>query len=133
MVITPGVYQLTDGSRIKDAIAAAGGAAAGADVTVLNLAAVVADGQKIVVPRPGQSVAALDGSGLGSTGPPAKVNLNTATVEQLDKLPSIGPVLAQRILAFRQQKGRFTAARQLQDVEGVGQKKYDQLKDLVTI
>ncbi|MGI8426366.1 MAG: helix-hairpin-helix domain-containing protein [Actinomycetota bacterium] len=137
LVTTPGVYELADGSRVKDAVAAAGGPKPEADTNALNLAAVLSDGQKVVVVAPGQVVAEqgaqyLAGSGSGGA-TAAKVNLNAATQAELETLPSIGPVIAQRILTFRQQKGKFTSVKQLQDVSGVGPKKFEGLKDLVTV
>ena len=137
LVVAPGVYELADGSRVKDALAAAGGPKPGADVDALNLAAVLSDGEKVVVSAPGQAGAGQEaapgaGSGRART-PAAKVNLNTATQADLESLPSIGPVIAQRILALRQQKGKFTSTKQLQDVAGLGPKKFEALKDLVTV
>jgi len=137
LVTTPGVYELADGSRVKDAVAAAGGPKPGADIDALNLAAVLSDGQKIVVVAPGQApaestTANFGGSGAGPTHA-TKVNLNAATQADLESLPSIGPVMAQRILSLRQQKGKFTSIKQLQDVPGVGPKKFEALKDLVTV
>jgi competence protein ComEA len=133
-VTSPGVYEVPEGARIKDAIAAAGGPMEPADVNALNLAAPLADGQKIVVTKPGESppgeVTTLSGA-EGSSG--AKVNLNSATQARLEELPSVGPVLAERIIAYRQTKGGFRSTRQLLDVSGVGPKKYEALKDLVTV
>jgi competence protein ComEA len=128
MVAVPGVYELPDGSRVKDAIAAAGGAAAGADIDALNLAALVQDGQKIVVPKPGESVDTKSGTSVGG-----KVNLNQASQAELEELPSVGPVLAGRIIQFRQSKGGFRSVRDLLQVEGFGPKKFEALKDLVTV
>lgn len=141
MVVAPGVYELPENSRIKDAIAAAGGPKDGGDIDALNLAAPLSDGQKITVGRPGEAAPVAQSSMTGvaaggltagsATG--AKINLNTATLAEHDTLPSIGPVLAERILAFRHEKGRFTSVSQLRDIEGIGPKKYDGLKDLVTL
>lgn len=138
MVKAPGVYQLSEGSRVKDAIDAAGGPQEGADLEPLNLAALLNDGEKILVTRPGQvvppGVQAAGAAGLSSSSPgAAKVNLNTATAVQLEELPNIGPVLAQRIIAHRQSKGNFTSVKQLMEVSGVGPKKYEGLKDLVVV
>jgi competence protein ComEA len=132
-VSSPGVYEVPEGSRVKDAIAAAGGPMEPADVNALNLAAPLADGQKIVVTKPGDTppvaVALADGEAAAGI----KVNLNSATQAQLEELPSVGPVIAERILAYRQTKGAFKSTRQLLDVSGVGPKKYEALKDLVTV
>lgn len=127
-VAAPGVYELPAGSRVKDAIAAAGGPRPGADVDQLNLAALCADGERILVPKLGEPVPAVDGAR-----PAGRVNLNTATQAELEALPGVGPVLAQRILAFRQRRGRFPSTRALLEVEGVGPRKYESLKDLVTV
>lgn len=138
MVAAPGVYELPEGSRVKDAISAAGGPKDGGDIQALNLAAPLTDGQKISVGKPGQTMAAeppVAGASSAMAEAPSgdKINLNTATSAELDSLPSIGPVLAERILSFRQQKGRFTSVSQLKDIEGIGPKKYEGIKDLVTV
>jgi competence protein ComEA len=128
----PGVYELPEGSRVQDAVAAAGGPLADSDANALNLAAVVADGQKVTVPKPGEAVA--DPGAFADPGsPPGKVNLNLATATQLEELPGVGPVLAERIVAHRQAKGRFTSPRQLMEVSGFGPKKYESLKDQITV
>jgi competence protein ComEA len=127
----PGLYHLSQGSRVADAVAHAGGETRRADVTLVNLAAPVADGEQVVVPvRPsggGAGVAAPAGGG-SSAGP---VHLNTATVEQLDALPGIGPVTAQKILDYRQQHGAFSSVDELDAIPGIGPAKLDQLKGLV--
>ena len=132
-VAHPGVYELPEGSRINDAIAAAGGPLEGADGNHVNLAAPVTDGQKITLTKPGEVPPPDDSASGAVPGPGAKVNINTATQAQLEELPSVGPVLAQRIIAHRQTKGRFTNVRQLMEVSGVGPKKFEGLKDLVTV
>lgn len=126
-VASPGVYELEDGSRVRDAVAAAGGAAAGANLDALNLAQVLVDGQKVWVGS-GESVSepAQEGTQNG------KVNLNLATQAQLEDLPGVGPVLAERIIGYRQKK-RFTSVKQLLEVEGFGPRKYESVKDLVTV
>lgn len=132
MVASPGVYELRDGSRVKDAIDAAGGAVEGGDLDALNLAALLSDGLKIYVPKKGEAPSGSS-EGSGVEDPSGKVNLNSATKSQLEELPGIGPVLAERIIAYRQKKGRFTSVRQLLEVEGIGPKKYESLKDLVSV
>jgi competence protein ComEA len=142
-VLRPGVVQLPAGSRVHDAIAAAGGGSPGADPDRLNLAAVVEDGQKIFVPRQGEPVpdnavepgAPEAGSSPdGSAGSPgSKVNLNTAGVEELDGLPKVGPVLAQRIVDWRKEHGPFKAVEELDAIDGVGPKMLEALLPLVTI
>lgn len=128
-VKAPGVYELATGSRVKDAIQAAGGPVDGADLDSLNLAAPVSDGEKVMVAKPG--AAAETQATEGATG--GKVNLNSAGQPELEELPGVGPVTAQRILDYRKKRGRFTSVRQLLEVEGIGQKRYDALKDLVTV
>jgi competence protein ComEA len=133
MVATPGVYQLPAGSRVKDAIAAAGGAVPGGDPNALNLAAPVSDGQRVVVPRPGDVPGQAPEGEISAGAPGAKVNLNTATPDELDELPGVGPVLAQRIIDHRRRRGNFSSVRQLLEVDGFGPKKFEDLKDRVTV
>lgn len=131
LVVRPGLVTLPSGARVADAVAAAGGLQPGADEATVNMAAVVSDGQQIAVGVPG---AAEGGGGAaagsGASGP---VNLNTATPAQLDALPGIGPVLAQRIVDFRSQHGRFTTVDQLDDVPGIGPALYARLSGSVTV
>jgi competence protein ComEA len=123
----PGLYRLAPGTRVDDAVAAAGGATAHADVSAVNLAAPLADGEQVVVPVRG---AAVEGGGAaGSTGP---VDLNSATPEQLDTLPGVGPSTAARIVAYRQQHGPFHSLAELDGVSGIGPSKLAELKGLVT-
>lgn len=130
-VTTPGVYTLPEGSRVQDAVAAAGGPLGESDANALNLAALVADGQKVTVPKPGGAVPVDAGGDAGMPG--GKVNLNLATPAQLEELPGVGPVLAERIVSHRQTKGRFTSPRQLMEVSGFGPKKYEALKDQISV
>ena len=129
----PGVVSVGAGARVDDAIEAAGGASAKADLTAINLARRVTDGEQLVVPRPGQVVAGppKDAAAGGDSGP--LVNLNTASETQLDELPGIGPVLAGRIVAWRQQNGRFASTGQLGEVEGIGDATLAKLQPLVTV
>jgi competence protein ComEA len=129
-VIRPGLYELDDGSRIDDAIAEAGGAKAKAALELVNLAAPVADGQQVLVPLRGAAVA---GEGGEPAAPGAKVSLNSATVEQLDTLPGIGPVTAQQIIDFRAANGGFGSIEELDAVPGIGPARLEQLRDLVSL
>jgi competence protein ComEA len=137
----PGVYALRSGSRAADAVAAAGGLLGNADQAAVNLARVVADGEQIAVPV--QGAVGAGGAGAGGAGGGAggaggrgvaggKVDLNTATVEQLDTLPGVGPATAQKIVADRTENGPFRSVEDLLRVPGIGAKKLDALKDLVT-
>lgn len=126
----PGLYRLEQGARIADAVSRAGGATAKADVALINLAAPLADGEQVVVPKRGAAAPSAVG---GSPGVPASgpVHLSTATLEQLDSLPGIGPVTAQKILDYRQKHGAFTSVDELDAVPGIGPARLNQLKDLV--
>ncbi|WP_353597350.1 ComEA family DNA-binding protein [Cryocola sp. 340MFSha3.1] len=140
----PGLVDLPAGSRVVDAVAAAGGAADGADIAAVNLARPVADGEQLVVPRIGDpppvggaasgGPAAGTGGAGGATGAPGvPVNLNAATPAELETLPRIGPTLAQRIVDWRAANGRFGAVTDLLKVSGIGQKLVDGLKDRVVV
>lgn len=145
LVRQPGLVTLTPSARIADAVSAAGGALNGADTVGLNLARHVADGEQIVVGiatpagRPaalGSSVrsgAPETGPAAASTTPSGPVDLNTATVEQLDTLPGVGPVTAASIVAWRQANGKFTAIDQLGEVDGIGPARLEKLRPLVRI
>ncbi len=130
----PGLYRLSQGSRIADAIARAGGTTSKAALAQVNLAAPLADGEQIVVPGRGLAGPAPSGGG-GSVGPggapAAPVQLSTATLEQLDALPGVGPVTAQKILDYRTKHGAFSSVDELDAVPGIGPKRLDQLRDLV--
>jgi competence protein ComEA len=140
-VARPGVFRLPPGSRVVDAIAAAGGAEEGVDLTPLNLARPLSDGEQVLVgvdPPPGGGSLA----GVGGAGPVApsdagpgdpRVDLNTATAAQLEELPGVGPVLAGRIVAWREEHGRFTSTDELREVSGIGPKTYEALADLVRV
>jgi competence protein ComEA len=120
----PGLYRLPPGSRVADALARAGGTTRSAQTEAVNLAAPVADGEQIVVPRRG-AVAVV---GSSATGP---VHLNTATLDQLDTLPGIGPVTAQKILDYRQAHGAFGSVDELDAVSGIGPARLGELRKLV--
>jgi competence protein ComEA len=150
LVHTPGLVTLTPGARIADALKAAGGTLDGADTVGLNMARQVDDGEQIVVgiaPVKGQpsvlgsSVSSGTGAaGPSSTGPrPGKsgpagvINLNTATAQQLDALPGVGPVTAAAIVSWREAHGKFTSVDQLGDVDGIGPGRLEKLRPLVRV
>jgi len=132
----PGLYRLSQGARIADAVSRAGGPTPKADLALINLAAPLADGEQVVVPRRGTAVLGAPAGSAGASSPGSApsggpVHLSTATLEQLDSLPGIGPVTAQKILDYRQQHGAFTSVDELDAVPGIGPARLDQLKDLV--
>lgn len=132
-VVHPGVYELRAGARVTDLIDAAGGPTADADVNALNLAAPVTDGERVYVPRVGEAIPAAIGvanGGVAATGP---LDLNTATLEQLDELPGIGPATAKAIIDERERRGRFRSVDDLLDVRGIGPAKLDAIRDLVRV
>jgi len=124
----PGVVEVPQGARVADVIELAGGLTASADPGELNLAAVVVDGSQVVIGTRGKPRGEVRGeggaTGAGSPGRTAAVDLNTATLEQLDTLPGVGPVTAQKILDWRKLHGRFSAVTELQEVDGIGPKTY---------
>src|SRR5262245_12437961 len=124
----PGLYRLRQGSRIADAVARAGGATAKADLAQVNLAAPLADGEQVVVPRRGAPGTVGGGS---STAPAGPVQLSTATLEELDTLPGVGPSTAQKILDYREKHGAFSSVDELDAVPGIGPKRLEQLRELV--
>jgi competence protein ComEA len=124
----PGLYRLREGDRIADAVARAGGTTRKADLEQVNLAAPVADGEQVVVPRRGPGGASAP---AGAATPAGPVHLSTATVEQLDALPGVGPVTAQKIVAYRQEHGAFRSVDELDAIPGIGPARLDQLRGLV--
>lgn len=145
-VASAGVIELAAGSRVIDAVEAAGGARRRARTDGLNLARVVQDGEQIHVPTRGEAAAAVvagSGSAAGTTAaapraavpgtPAAPLSLNTATAAELEALPNVGPVLAGRIVAHRDSIGGFTAVEQLLEVDGIGEKTFAALRELVTV
>ncbi|MER6538357.1 ComEA family DNA-binding protein [Streptomyces sp900105755] len=129
----PGVHTLPAGSRVTDALRAAGGVRPGTDTDGLNRARFLTDGEQIVVGGPAPPAAPGPAAGGPATGagPAAPLSLNTATVEQLDALPGVGPVLAQHILDFRTQHAGFRSVDELRQVKGIGDRRYSDLRDLV--
>jgi competence protein ComEA len=135
-VRSPGVYHLRDGERIQDAVRRAGGPRRGADLNAINLAAKVADGQQVVVPRRGAAGAApVGGAAAGEPGAPpqAPVSLNTATAEQLDTLDGVGPATASKILEYRRQHGGFRSIDDLGEIPGIGPKRLAALRGKVQL
>jgi competence protein ComEA len=131
----PGLVRVKAGSRVADVLSAAGGALPGVDLTGLNLARQVADGEQILVGVPGGAPVGTPTGPVSPGGPAAggQVDLNTATLAQLEDLPGVGPVLAQRIIDWRTEHGRFTSVDELQEVSGVGEKKFESLKPHVRV
>ncbi|WP_422933169.1 helix-hairpin-helix domain-containing protein [Sinomonas sp. P47F7] len=137
-VASPGVYRLPEGTRVHEAIAAAGGPAPGAEPDRLNLAATLVDGARLVVPRNGEPVedagpAPGSSPSAGRGSPSTKVNVNRASADELSGLPRVGPVLAQRIVDYRTQHGRFASVDALDAVPGIGPRMLDSLRLLVTV
>lgn len=140
----PGLYRLPADTRVAAAIQKAGGPQRRANLSQINLAAKVADGQQVVVPGPGVGAAgaggAAGGGGAGSAGSAsgaagagaAKISLGSATLEQLDGLDGIGPTLAKRIVDYRAKNGGFRSLEQLQEVDGIGEKRFQALKEALS-
>jgi competence protein ComEA len=136
-VRNPGVYQLHQGDRVIDALEAAGGARSGADLTTINLAALLTDAEQVVVAKEGTGGPGPPASGTsagGSAGGPGDlVNINTATLEELETLSGIGEVLAQRILDYREEHGPYRSVEDLLNVSGIGDKRLEDLKPHITV
>jgi competence protein ComEA len=128
----PGLYRLGAGARVASAVRRAGGAAADADLTAINLAAPLQDGQQVVVPALAPAAGSSTGTGAGRAGADPPVSLGTATAEELDGLDGIGPTLAERIVEFRTQQGGFRSLDQLGEVDGIGAKRLESLKAALT-
>jgi len=139
-VVRPGVYELPEDSRVLDAVEAAGGFVAEADKTALNLAAIVDDAERLDIPYvAGFTPEAESGFVVISTGTPSSslgeglVDINTASLEELDSLPGIGPTTAQRIIDYRNENGPFGSIEDIVNVSGIGPATYEELKDLITV
>jgi competence protein ComEA len=135
----PGLLRLREGARVADAVARAGGATKGADLAALNLAAPLVDGVQVLVPRRAESVGTEAPSADPATSPASpyagaagKPSLATATADELDELPGVGPITAQKILDYRAAHGPFRSVDDLDAVPGIGPARIDQLRDLVT-
>lgn len=133
-VVAPGVYELAGGARVHDAVVAAGGTTDAADGDLLNLAAVVADGGKVYVPRVGEEVppAAGEPAAAAGTSPAGPIDVNVATADELDALPGIGPATATAIVVERERNGPFLVVDDLDRVPGIGPAKLAALRELVT-
>ncbi|MBK3571831.1 ComEA family DNA-binding protein, partial [Streptomyces sp. MBT62] len=131
----PGVHRLPAGSRVTDALRAAGGVRSGTNTEGLNLARFLVDGEQVVVGGPTPAAAVPGATGPTGTGvaaaPGAPVSLNTATADQLNTLPGVGPVLAQHIIDYRTQHGGFRSVDELRQVNGIGDRRFADLRDLV--
>jgi competence protein ComEA len=127
----PGLYRLREGSRVADALVRAGGVTPKAQLELVNRAALVADGEQIVVPRRGATVAAPAGGEAGAAVGSGPVHLNSATIEQLDALSGVGPVTAQKIVDYREQHGGFRSVDELDAVPGIGPARLEQLRGAV--
>jgi competence protein ComEA len=130
----PGVYSLRAGARVADAVKRAGGARRGADLSAVNLAAKLEDGRQILLPKrvAGGVAAAVSGTASG-TAPAQPIDLNTATLEQLDALDGVGPVTAQKIIDFRSQHGGFSSIDELGQISGIGEKRLAALRNHVHV
>lgn len=129
----PGVYRLREGARVDDAVRRAGGPRADADLTAVNLAAEVEDGRQVIVPARAQAEPGGPATAGAPVVPGQPLNLNLATVEQLQELDGIGPGLAGKIVAHRDEHGGFGAVEELGDVPGIGEKRLAALKEQVTV
>lgn len=137
-VARPGVYTLPTGARVGEAVAAAGGPLGNAEQAGVNLARPLADGEQIVVPVQGQAPAPASAGAAASAGGPASpggapVDLNSGSAEDLDTLPGVGPATAAKIIADRTENGPFRSVEDLMRVPGIGAKRFETLKDLVTV
>ena len=143
----PGLYEFPEGARVQDAIDAAGGLLADANDTALNLAAPLEDGQQLDVPynngaEPDQTASTVDLPSSEESTPDESstensdaelVNINTATLDELDSLPGIGPTTAQKILDYREANGPFSTIEEIMDVSGIGPSTFEEIKDLITV
>jgi competence protein ComEA len=129
----PGLVRMPDGARVADALERAGGPLPGADLTTVNLARRLTDGEQVLVGLPPPAGQADPSSGVAVPTSGGRIDLNTATLQQLDSLPGVGQVTAQRILDWRSRHGRFTSVEQLREIQGIGERRFGQLRDAVTV
>ena len=130
----PGLVRVAPGSRVADVLEAAGGPLPDADLSGVNLARKVGDGEQVAIGvPPAPDAGSVPATGGGGSGPAGPLDLNAATVEQLDVLPGVGPVTAQRIVEWRTRNGRFATVDQLREVEGIGERRLGQLRELVRV
>ncbi len=133
----PGLFTLAPGARLKDALEAAGGLLPEADTQKINLAAPLQDGEKIYIPALAPQTSPVFEQNLApvtSTGSvPERININTASQAELETLPGIGAVIAQRIIAYRTEHGPFQSIEEIQNVPGIGPKTFEKIKDLITV
>lgn len=135
-VKNPGVLTMTSEDRLADAIEMIGGTVDGADMNAVNLAEKLADGKHYIIPKIGENVAPSGNNQVSisnSKGSDGKININTATAEELDKLPGVGESTAQKIISYREESGGFKSIEELKNVNGIGDKKFEDMKDSVTI
>ena len=132
-VLNPGVYQLSPGSRVGDAIKAAGGVKEGSDSSSVNLARFLEDGEQIYVSNPDLSEQPSSSQGQGKNVGQGRLNINRATENELDGLPGVGPVLAKRIISYRTEHGNFGTIDELQKVVGIGPAKFSELRTFITV
>ncbi len=140
-VKSPGVYTMPDNSRVKDFIDAAGGASRDGITDAINLARIVRDGEKIVIPQAGKTVADNENGSTGSEPVlynsheenKGKIDINTATLAGLDSIPGIGPVIAQRIIDHRNANGNFKSVEDIKNVKGIGEKTFEKIKDYIEV
>lgn len=132
-VVRPGLVRVPPGARVADVLSAAGGPLPGTDLGAVNLARKVSDGEQVAVGVPAAADAVSTSTPPSAGAPGAPVDLNTATVAQLDALPGVGPVTAERIVEWRTRNGRFATVEQLREVDGIGERRFGQLRPLVRV
>lgn len=136
-VRNPGLYYLDSNSRVADAIQSAGGPTADADLDAINLASRITDGSKIIVPSRMKGIedrSIIDSNQSSETSRSSdKININTASAKELEELPGIGNVLAERIVSFRETNGPFKSIEDIKKVSGIGEKKFESIKDLIVV